>query len=190
MNAADARVSSFAPVAGPDARVLVLGSMPGVASLTAVRYYAHPHNQFWPIMGALVGATPALPYEQRLQRLIEAGIALWDVLASCERAGSLDAAIRAPLANDFAGFFAAHPRVGTVLFNGAQAETSFSRLVLPGLSAPPVLRRLPSTSPANAGQRPEAKLAAWREGLLEAGIALRAAPRPASGREAKSGGSE
>ena len=173
MNAADARVSSFAPVARADARVLVLGSMPGVASLTAVRYYAHPHNRFWPIMGALVGATPALPYEQRLQRLIAAGIALWDVLASCERAGSLDAAIRAPLANDFAGFFAAHPRVSTVLFNGAQAEASFRRLVLPGLSAPPpALRRLPSTSPANASQRPEDKLAAWREGLVEAGIAV------------------
>lgn len=172
MSATDARVSSFAPVARADARVLVLGSMPGVASLTAVRYYAHPHNRFWPIMGALVGAAPALPYEQRLQRLMEAGIALWDVLASCERVGSLDAAIRAPLANDFAGFFAAHPRVRTVLFNGAQAETSFRRLVLPGLAAPvPVLRRLPSTSPANASQRPEAKLAAWREGLLEAGVA-------------------
>ncbi|KRD40003.1 DNA-deoxyinosine glycosylase [Lysobacter sp. Root916] len=168
-----ARLSSFAPVATADARVLVLGSMPGEASLAATRYYAHPQNRFWPIMGALVGATPALPYEQRLQRLLDAGIALWDVLASCERVGSLDTAIRAPQANDFAGFFAAHPRVATVLFNGAQAETSFRRLVLPGLAAPlPMLRRLPSTSPANAGQRPEAKLAAWREALSDAGIAL------------------
>ncbi|KRA20998.1 DNA-deoxyinosine glycosylase [Lysobacter sp. Root604] len=168
-----ARLSSFAPVATADARVLVLGSMPGEASLAATRYYAHPQNRFWPIMGALVGATPALPYEQRLQRLLDAGIALWDVLASCERVGSLDTAIRAPQANDFAGFFAAHPRVATVLFNGAQAETSFRRLVLPGLAAPlPMLRRLPSTSPANAGQRPEVKLAAWREALSDAGIAL------------------
>lgn len=168
-----ARLSSFAPVAAADARVLVLGSMPGEASLAATRYYAHPQNRFWPIMGALVGATPALPYEQRLQRLLDAGIALWDVLASCERVGSLDTAIRAPQANDFASFFAAHPRVATVLFNGAQAETSFRRLVLPGLAAPlPMLRRLPSTSPANAGQPPEAKLAAWREALSDAGVAL------------------
>ncbi|MEG3789205.1 DNA-deoxyinosine glycosylase [Lysobacter sp. CCNWLW3] len=173
MSAGGARLRSFAPVAAADARVLVLGSMPGEASLAEARYYAHPHNRFWPIMGELVGAAPALPYEQRLQRLLDAGIALWDVLASCERVGSLDTAIRAPQANDFAGFFAAHPRVATVLFNGAQAETSFRRLVLPGLAAPlPALRRLPSTSPANASHRPEAKLTAWREGLLEAGIAV------------------
>lgn len=174
MSANGTRVRSFAPVAAADARALVLGSMPGEASLTAVRYYAHPQNRFWPIMGALVGAAPALPYEQRLQRLIDARIALWDVLASCERVGSLDTAIRAPQANDFAAFFAAHPQVRTVLFNGAQAETSFRRLVLPGLATPwPALLRLPSTSPANASQRPEHKLQAWREGLSAAGIALR-----------------
>ena len=174
MSADGARVRSFAPVAAADARVLVLGSMPGEASLTAARYYAHPQNRFWPIMGALVGATPDLPYEQRLQRLIDSGIALWDVLASCERVGSLDTAIRAPQANDFAAFFAAHPRVRMVLFNGAQADTSFRKLVVPGLAAPsPTLLRLPSTSPANASQRPEHKLRAWREGLSAAGIALR-----------------
>ncbi|RDZ28805.1 DNA-deoxyinosine glycosylase [Lysobacter silvisoli] len=168
-----ARLQGFPPVARADARVLVLGSMPGAASLTAQRYYAHPQNRFWPIMGALVGADPALPYEQRLRRLNDAGIALWDVLASCERSGSLDTAIRAAEANDFARFFATHARVGAVLFNGAQAETSFRRLVLPGLRAPlPALRRLPSTSPANASQPMQMKLAAWREALVEAGVAV------------------
>jgi hypoxanthine-DNA glycosylase len=92
---------------GSHARALILGSMPGAASLRAAQYYAHPRNQFWPIMGELVGADPALPYEQRLDRLTSAGIALWDVFARCEREGSLDAHIRddTAVANDFAEFF-------------------------------------------------------------------------------------
>lgn len=167
---------SFSPVSSGDARVLVLGSMPGMRSLQAQQYYAHPQNRFWPFMGELVGAVPTLPYSERCRRLTLAGIALWDVLASCERTGSLDSAIRdeTAQANDFEEFLATHPSIGAVLFNGAKAEDSFRRFVVPSLGRMDLsYRRLPSTSPANASQRPADKLAAWREGLRDAGIVVR-----------------
>lgn len=160
------------PVAARDARVLVLGSMPGAASLHAARYYAHPRNGFWPIMGQLVGASPPLPYEERLLRLQAAGIALWDVLDRCEREGSLDSSIRddTAQANDFASFFQMHGAIRTVLFNGAKAETSYRRLAPPLATFGVRSQRLPSTSPANASVAPAAKLAAWREALQAAGV--------------------
>ncbi|MEN5048344.1 DNA-deoxyinosine glycosylase [Luteimonas sp. TWI1415] len=161
---------SFAPVVGPGARVLVLGSMPGVASLEASRYYAHPRNLFWPIMGALFDAGPELPYAQRLARLQQAGIALWDVAGECVRPGSLDARIEAGsvVANDIAGLLAAHPGIDRIRFNGSAAQTLFRRHVLPALPRVPDLARLPSTSPAHAALRFDAKLAAWRTGLCDA----------------------
>ena len=165
-------LQGFPPVATRDARVIVLGSMPGAASLQAERYYAHPRNAFWPIMGELVGADPALPYAQRLARLKSAGIALWDVLDRCEREGSLDSAIvdATAQANDFAAFFRQHAKLTTVLFNGAKAEAAYRRFGPPleafGLRA----FRLPSTSPANASIAFAKKLAAWREALQAAGI--------------------
>ncbi len=170
------QLQGFPPVATRRARVLILGSMPGMASLRAGQYYAHPHNRFWPFMGELVGAVAALPYADRCARLTDAGIALWDVLANCEREGSLDSAIRddTAQANDFPGFLVAHPGIGVVLFNGAKAESSFRRFVLPTLARTDLeYRRMPSTSPANASQRDEDKLAAWREGLRSGGIAVR-----------------
>ena len=163
-------VCSFPPIAGPGARVLVLGSMPGVRSLEAGRYYAHPQNRFWPFMGELLGAGPELPYPDRCRRLVEAGVAVWDVLASCEREGSLDSAIRDEAANDFPALFATHPTIATVLFNGAKAEASFRRLVIPALQPDVIYRRLPSTSPANASQPAADKLAAWRLAFRDAGI--------------------
>lgn len=168
-------LQGFPPIAAPDARVLVLGSMPGAASLRAGQYYAHGQNRFWPFMGELVGAWPELPYPARCARLVAAGVAVWDVLDRCEREGSLDSAIndRTALPNDFATFFAGHPQVATVLFNGSKAEATFRRRVLPTLDRPHlVLRRLPSTSPANASQRNPDKLATWRAALQEAGIAV------------------
>lgn len=166
-------LKGLAPIASAYARVLVLGSMPGAASLHAGQYYAHGRNRFWPYMGILVGAEPSLPYPQRLQRLESAGIAVWDVIANCRREGSLDSAIHDETVNDFGGFLAQHPGIATVLFNGAKAETTFVRHALPALAHLGLRRRrLPSTSPANASQTDAAKLAAWRAALLEAGARL------------------
>jgi hypoxanthine-DNA glycosylase len=158
------QVSSFPPVAAPDARVLILGSMPGEASLRAGQYYAHQRNAFWRIMGDLLGAGAELPYVDRLARLQAAGIALWDVIADCRRSGSLDADIvkESVRANDFSGFLAAHPGVERVYFNGGAAETNFRRHVLPNLPGTTLrMLRLPSTSPAHAARSYAEKLAAW-----------------------------
>lgn len=156
------RLNSFPPVADRTAKILILGSMPGIKSLNANEYYAHPNNAFWKIMGELVGAHPLLPYEQRLEVLKQAGIALWDVLRSCTRAGSLDADIKHEQANDFTTFLADHPHITHVYFNGAKAEQSFRRLVVGKQTLPTLTsQRLPSTSPAHAGMRYEEKLREW-----------------------------
>ena len=147
-----------------DATALILGSMPGEASLHAGQYYAHERNAFWRIMGDLLGAGPSLPYPERLDRLTSAGIALWDVIADCERSGSLDAdiVVASVRVNDFGGFLAVHPAIRHVYFNGAAAEANFRRHVLPELTGRElVLTRLPSTSPAHAARGYAEKLAAW-----------------------------
>jgi hypoxanthine-DNA glycosylase len=163
-----ARARGFPPIAGRDAVVLVLGSMPSVASLAQREYYAHPQNAFWPIMGRLFGAGRELPYAERVTRLRLHGVAVWDVLRECRRAGSLDSAIHAEseMPNDFLTFFRQHARICAVFFNGGKAESAFRRHVLPTLSKfdrPLSYLRLPSTSPAHAGRRFEEKLAAWRQ---------------------------
>ncbi len=161
-------VKSFPPIADPGARVLILGSMPGVASLAAGRYYAHARNAFWPLLGALLGFAADAPYAERTAALRAAGIALWDVLHACTRAGSLDVAIErgSEVPNDLPGFLAAHPRITHVFFNGAAAEACFRRHVLPQLGTGAITCvRLPSTSPANASSSFERKLAAWRAAL-------------------------
>lgn len=160
-------VTSFPPLSRPGARVLILGSMPGVASLNAQQYYAHPRNSFWPIMARIAGFDATAPYAMRVNALTRAGIAVWDVLQSCVRSGSLDSAIQAGtrVPNDFVSFFAEHPGIRLVCFNGAEAQQSFARHVLPTLRAEGVrFVRLPSTSPAHA-MALERKLAAWREAL-------------------------
>lgn len=157
-------ISSFAPVSRADARVLILGSMPGKASLDADQYYAHPRNLFWPLVMDALGGDAAQPYSKRLKLLKENHIALWDVLAACQRSGSLDSAIRSETPNDFAAFFAAHPRITHVFFNGAKAEESFTKFVRPHLENEAlVYARLPSTSPANAGVPLAQKRKAWRK---------------------------
>ncbi len=153
---------SFEPIAAPGVRVLVLGSMPGVRSLAASRYYAHPRNLFWPLMGELFGVGPDLPYPERLARLNAAGVALWDVLAACERPGSLDSAIvrATEVPNDIPGLLAAHPSLRVVACNGAAAHKLYLRHIAPQVGALPVLA-LPSTSPANASISRDVKRAAW-----------------------------
>jgi hypoxanthine-DNA glycosylase len=159
-------IHSFAPVSNAQARILILGSMPGKESLKQNQYYAHPQNAFWKILGELVGFDQHLPYEDRLHKLTAAHIALWDVLASCEREISLDTHIRNEKANDFASFFAQHPHITYVFFNGAKAEQSFSKFALNKQKLPTLIyRRLPSTSPAHAGMRYEEKLGLWKEAI-------------------------
>jgi hypoxanthine-DNA glycosylase len=157
---------SFPPIANTDARLLILGSMPGKESLRQNHYYAHPQNAFWKIMGELVGFDPHLPYEDRLNKLTTAHIAVWDVLASCERESSLDTHIRNEKANNFASFFSKHPHITHVFFNGAKAEECFNKFVLGKQKLPQLIfRRLPSTSPAHAGMRYEGKVELWREAI-------------------------
>ena len=164
----------FPPVAAADARVLVLGSLPGRMSLEMRQYYAQPHNAFWKIMGRLFGAGPEFPYERRLELLRVHRVAVWDVLAACERAGSLDSAIVASsvVVNDFAAFFAAHHEIRLICFNGSKAAELYRRRVLPGLGAEIAAletRQLPSTSPAHASRSFADKLAQWSAALRESG---------------------
>jgi len=162
-------ITGFAPIAAGSARLLILGSMPGVMSLAAGQYYAHPRNAFWPIMAGLCGFDVALPYARRTRALERAGIAVWDVLHRCERRGSLDSAIdrRSCVANELPAFLAAHPRIRRVAFNGAGAEKLFGRWVLPRLAADDLeFVRLPSTSPAHTLPLAR-KAAAWRRLLAD-----------------------
>lgn len=159
--------TSFASSARADARVLILGSMPGEESLRRQQYYAHPRNAFWDIMAALFGISRATPYRQRLAQLQRRGIALWDVAHSCRRAGSLDSSIdmTSVAANDFAALFRRCPAIRQVFFNGRKAAELFDRLVLATLvdrADLPPFTVLPSTSPANAALSADGKLAQWR----------------------------
>lgn len=167
------RVHSFAPIADANAQVLILGSMPGRASLAAGQYYAHRQNAFWRILCELLRIDPSSAYEARAQALKSARIALWDVLQSCTREGSLDAAIErdTQIANDFRSFFDAHEQIKRVCFNGATAEACFNRHVLPEIEKRSIRYvRLPSTSPAHAAMSFEHKLEAWRSALNPAAV--------------------
>ena len=153
---------SFPPAAAKGVQVLVLGSMPGVESLRQQQYYAHPRNAFWPIMGKLFGFSPALPYEQRLEELNRAGVALWDSLAGCERSGSLDSNIREPVPNDIPGLLEQYPEIHAVFCNGTASYQFLKKYHGPlfgrsGLA----IRQLPSTSPAAAVYSFEQKLKCW-----------------------------
>lgn len=154
----------FPPVARGDARVLVLGSLPGIRSITAQQYYAHPRNAFWPIMRALFAIDGS--YDTRCKQLIAQRIAVWDALQSSVRPGSLDADIRLDKAraNDFATFFDRHRDIGLVLFNGRKAESLFTRFVDARPHDPSAqFMVLPSTSPAYAAMPYSDKLTRWRE---------------------------
>ncbi|HEY0628229.1 MAG TPA: DNA-deoxyinosine glycosylase [Sphingomicrobium sp.] len=137
----------MAPVGSQDARLLILGSLPGEASLQAQRYYAHPQNQFWRLLGAAIDEDLAgMEYGDRLKRLAQRHIALWDVVAEARRQGSLDGAIREARANPLADYVATHPRLEAVAFNG-QTAARLGRLALVGFDGL-ALVDLPSSSPA------------------------------------------
>ncbi|UAJ11363.1 DNA-deoxyinosine glycosylase [Polymorphobacter megasporae] len=139
------RHASFAPVVDARTRVLILGSLPGVKSLEAGRYYAHPQNGFWRLTGSVVGVDlVSLDYPDRLAALLAAGIGVWDVIATARRSGSLDEAIRDIEGNDLAALVATLPDLRLVAFNGQKAASIGTRLLRPGT---PHLT-LPSSSPA------------------------------------------
>ncbi|MEE4218364.1 MAG: DNA-deoxyinosine glycosylase [Xanthomonadales bacterium] len=163
------RTHGFPPVTRPDAKILILGSMPSRESLARQQYYAHPRNAFWPILCSLFSIT-ATKYHERSQAVAERGVAIWDVLHDCVRPGSLDSDIdeKTAVTNDFQAFFNGHRQIAGVCFNGAKAESIYVKRVLPGLddAAAKISRnRLPSTSPAHAGMNFEQKKAAWRSVL-------------------------
>lgn len=152
----------LAPVIDQRARVLILGSFPSTASLAAQRYYAHPQNQFWRILGAVVEQPlREMDYPARLAAVQAAGIAIWDVFASCERAGSLDSAIRNAVPNDLAALRKSAPELRRICFNGRTAARRIREVEAMGFE----VHVLPSTSPAHAGMRFEEKLARWRAAL-------------------------
>ncbi|MBE1552404.1 hypoxanthine-DNA glycosylase [Mycobacterium sp. OAS707] len=151
----------FPPIVGDGAKTLILGNMPSVISLGAQQYYANPRNAFWRITGAIFGFDADAPYDGRTAALVVNGVAVWDVLRSCRRVGSLDSAVEpdSMVPNDFGELFEQYSDISRVFFNGAAAEKNFNRLVR---VAPDFqYRRLPSTSPAQT-MRYEDKLAAWR----------------------------
>lgn len=154
-----AALAGLAPVIDERTRILVLGSFPGAASLSAQQYYAHPRNLLWPILSALSGEPLAqLPYDERLPRLLAHGFGLWDVLGACEREGSLDSAIRKPAANDFARLRELCPLLETIGFNGQTSGKFAPQFAAAGYRT--VV--LPSTSPAHASLSLAQKLEVWK----------------------------
>jgi double-stranded uracil-DNA glycosylase len=175
--AAPAWRDGLAPVLNRNTRLLVLGSFPGEASLAAGQYYAHPRNLFWPFMAELLHE-PELalwPYARRLRALQAAGLGLWDVYARCRRRGSLDSAIEEAVPNDLAALLRRLPRLHGIAHNGGESARAVR--ITSGLGV--AVWRLPSTSPANAGQTRPAKLSAWAAVLAQAGVPLK--PQAASG---------
>ncbi|OON60533.1 DNA-deoxyinosine glycosylase [Massilia sp. KIM] len=157
-------LTGLAPIIDAEVRILVLGSFPGAASLAAQQYYAHPRNQFWRLISAVLGEDlTSLSYPERLPRLLAHHVGLWDVLAACEREGSLDSAIRKPAANDFERLRALCPRLETVGFNGQASGKFAPQFAAHGYRT--VV--LPSSSPAHMALSFEQKLAVWRQ-LAEA----------------------
>lgn len=165
--AGDPVLQGLPALVSPRARLLVLGSFPSVASLTAQQYYGHPRNQFWPLLSALWGQDlRAMPYERRCEWVTRRGLAVWDVYASCRREGSLDADIRAAVPNDLQALVSSLPQLRAIAHNGGESARSLRVTQALGL---PVFR-LPSTSPANASWSFERKLQAWREVFAFAGL--------------------
>ena len=165
------RLDGLPPIVSADTRLLILGSFPGVASLRAQQYYGHPQNQFWKILQAIWPQHPVAAgegsYSQRCQWLLDRGLGLWDVYASCERAGSLDSAIENARMNNLAGLAQRAPQLRAIAHNGGESARAMRATRELGF---PVYR-LPSTSPANASWSFQRKLVAWRAVFQEHGVA-------------------
>ncbi len=162
--AAGVRLHGLPPIINAEARVLVLGSFPSAASLAAQQYYANPKNQFWPILGAVLGQPlTAMDYAARIVAVQAAGIAIWDAFASCERNGSLNADIRNALPNELAAVKKSALAIRRVCFNGRMAARLQREIEALGYE----VCILPSTSPAHAGMRVEEKLLRWRAALCD-----------------------
>ncbi|MFZ1546449.1 MAG: DNA-deoxyinosine glycosylase [Candidatus Nitrotoga sp.] len=159
-------IHSFPPIESDNSSILILGTMPSKASLQAQQYYAHPRNAFWKIISEILGVNAVNTYEARAASIVAARIALWDVLKSCTREGSLDSNIKNDtiILNDIASFFNNHSHMHRVCFNGAKAEGLYMKHVLPLLRTSLDIEyiRLPSTSPANAAISFNEKLEAWK----------------------------
>jgi hypoxanthine-DNA glycosylase len=156
------RLAGLAPVIDERARVLILGSFPSTASLAAQQYYAHPQNQFWRILGAVLEQPlKEMDYAARIATVKAAGIAIWDIYASCERAGSLDAAIRDAIPNQLSPLKESALTIRRICFNGRMAARRIREVEALGFET----LILPSTSPAHAGMSFEEKLARWRSAL-------------------------
>ena len=154
-----AATGGLPPVTGPEPLILILGSFPSVLSLARTEYYGNPRNRFWVVMEELFGIPAILPYPDRTVLIAEEGIALWDVVGSCSRAGSADARIRNVVPNDIAGFLRCHPSVRLIALNGTTAGRLYQRYAEVA-GVPQVI--LPSTSPANAAVTFREKVIAWR----------------------------
>lgn len=145
----------------PEARVMIVGSMPSVKSLADAQYYAHPRNAFWPILFDIFGVTPTDDYEAKKALIRDNGLALWDAASTCEREGSLDSSMRDVAYNDFAALYARCPHIHTVLCNGGTAHALF---VKSGSAGERRVIRMPSTSPAYTMAYAR-KLKIWKETL-------------------------
>lgn len=161
--------AGFEPVVDRRCRALVLGSFPGVVSLTAGHYYAHPRNQFWPIMGAALGRDLiALPFDARYRELLAVGIGLWDIIARCDRTGSLDQRIRNARPVELAVLVERLPALRQLLLNGRRAQTDVRRVLASAGIGHLTCIDLPSTSPAHASLDLAAKSAVWQPAIANA----------------------
>lgn len=158
-------IKAFPPILPDAPHILILGTMPGEKSLEAHQYYAHPQNQFWKFMGDIYSAGLIHPYEQRVAILKEKGVAVWDVIQTCTRQGSMDADIKSPVVNDFETFYRKNPTIKLVVFDSLTAETLYHRHVLQSLTMDLEYRRVPSPSPAHARMTYADKLAIWSAAL-------------------------
>lgn len=162
-------IASFAPIIAEHARILILGSIPSVLSLEKNQYYGNPQNAFWWIMGKILSVDlVAMDYASGIAILQQNGICLWDTLASCERAGSLDSSIKnnTIIANDISALLEANSQITLIAFNGQKSAQTFARHVQSKLLKPYECKTLPSSSPAHASMSREEKLATWR-GIIQ-----------------------